>query len=267
MDHTKVIRLKKGMMVFSLSILVGIFALALPARGALIILDNFEGDSLNADITDVFRTPTVGPPFSAAWYEPRGSATARVVEWRSGKAARLEVPQGTSLDYIAYLGAPCVQRVFLISWDMQIAEVNGGWGMFLIRFSRYPTSMQVLFGFFDDGRVIRFAGEPSVESIVTVGTFTPGIPFTVQFLYDLTARRYSAAVNGVWLVNREPIPDHFDLTTLHRFGFDVNQLADLPEHPPQGNVYYVDNIRLTVMETAYLPLIIRNLGGVMTVHH
>lgn len=239
------------------------FATLSPACAALVFQDDYEKDNLNADITEVFRTPAIGPALSAAWYHALGNLviqpSARVVDHLDGKAARVEVPQFCALDYIEYLGTALGGKVFLLSWDIEVGEVNGGWGMFLIRFPTAdpPNSMQVLFGFLDDGRIIRFSGKPAVDTLVPVGTFLPGVRYSVRFVYDLVAKSYSAALNGETLVDREPIPVHFDLAAIDKFGFDINQRLDLPEHTPQGNVYHVDNIRLIVLDAVYLPLILR----------
>jgi hypothetical protein len=250
--------------VFTLVILAGIFSLPGPAWTALIFLDDYEKEALNADITEIFRTPTVGPSGSAAWYHAVGNLvilpSARVVNHLDVKLVRVEVPIGCAIDYIEHLGVPYSGRVFYISWDIEVSKINGGWGMFLIRFPTTDTDgMQVLFGFLDDGRVIRFSGKPAIETLVPVGTFRAGTRYAVRFAYDLIAKHYSATLNGVQVVAREPIPDYFDLTAFDRFGFDINQgqgLPDLP-HPPQGNIYHVDNIRLEVGGSIWLPLILK----------
>ena len=230
-----------------------------PARATLISLDDYEGNfpSLDLDITGVFRTPSVGPPFSAAWYQPTGSAKAYLVQGLDGQAARVVVPQGGSLDYIENLGGLYGNKIFWITWDIVVTEINGGWGMFFIRFPTVNNSMQILFGFLDDGRLIRFSGPPAVDTLVAVGTFLAGTRYTVRFEYDLGARCFSAALNGIQVVDREPIPSHFNVNAIDKFGFDINQKIALPDLPPaQGNMYYVDNIRFEELESSYLPLIL-----------
>jgi hypothetical protein len=230
-----------------------------PARATLISLDDYEGNfvSLDLDITGVFRTPSVGPPFSAAWYQPTGSAKAYLVQALDGQGARVAVPQGGSLDYIENLGGPYGNKIFWITWDIVVTEINGGWGMFFIRFPTVNNSMQILFGFMDDGRVIRFSGPPAVDTLVPVGTFQAGTRYTVRFEYDLVSNCFSAFLNGVRVVNREPIPSHFNVDAIDKFGFDINQKISLPDLPPaQGNMYYVDNIRFEELESSYLPLVL-----------
>ena len=230
------------------------------ARGSIVFLDDFEGDALNADITDVFRTPKVGPPLSAAWYQAVGPAKAQVVNRLDGKAAQVDVPQGCSLDYIERLGETYGNRIFSISWDIEVVAINGGWGMFFVRFptSDPPNSMQVLFGFIDDGRLVRFSGKPAVDTIVSVGNFQAGTRYSVWLIYDLVSFRYSVSLNGIRVVDQEPIPGHFALTGIDKFGFDLNQKITLPDIPPsQGNTYYVDNIRFATLESIYLPIVLK----------
>jgi hypothetical protein len=231
-----------------------------PARGSLIFLDDFEGDALNADITNVFRTPAVGPPLSAAWYQAVGPAKAQVVNRLDGKAAQVTVPQGCSLDYIERLGGTYGNRIFSISWDIEVAVINEGWGMFFVRFptSDPPNSMQVLFGFIDDGRLVRFSGKPAVDTIVSVGKFQAETRYSVWLIYDLVSFRYSVSLNGVRVVDQEPIPGYLAVNGIDKFGFDINQKITLPDIPPsQGNTYYVDNIRFATLESIYLPIVLK----------
>ena len=229
------------------------------AQGSLIFLDDFEGDALNADITNVFRTPAVGPPLSAAWYQAVGPAKAQVVNRLDGKAAQVTVPQGCSLDYIERLGGIYGNSVFSISWDIELAAINGGWGMFFVRFptSDPPNSMQVLFGFLDDGRLVRFSGKPAVDTLVSVGKFQSGTRYSVWLIYDLVSFRYSVSLNGIRVVDQEPIPGYLAVDGIDKFGFDINQKITLPDIPPsQGNTYYVDNIRFATLESIYLPIVL-----------
>jgi hypothetical protein len=262
MNRIKEIEFRKSLMLFGLSILAGIFSLALPARAALIFLDDFEGDSLNAVITNVVRTPTVGPSDSAGWVNPHGAPLVRVMAGLTGKEAFVDVPQGSSLDYLGRLGGTFGNSLFFISWDMLVERVNGGWGLFLIRFPRAnnPLDMQVLFGFLDDGRLIGFSGEPLIDHLVTFGHFQPGIKYSVSFLYDLVSHRYSVSLNGVRVVDRQSIPGYLAVGGIDKFGFDINQLMPLPDHPPQGNRYQVDHIRFVRFdptESLWLPLILK----------
>ncbi len=236
------------------------FFLFIPStQGSVISLDDFEGDALNADITNVFRTPTVGPPLSAAWYQAVGPAKAQVVNRPDGKATQVDVPQGCSLDYIERLGGTYGNRIFSISWYIEVAAINGGWGMFFVRFptSDPPNSMQVLFGFIDDGRLVRFSGKPSVDTIVSVGNFQAGTRYSVWLIYDLVSFRYSVSLNGIRVVDQEPIPGYLAFDGIDKFGFDINQKIILPDIPPsQGNTYYVDNIRFATLESIYLPIVL-----------
>ena len=135
--------------LFGLSLLVGIFSLALPARAALIFLDDFEGDGLNAVITDVVRTPTVGPSEFGRLGQPSADRRSRS-GWCAGldgKAAFVDVPQGGSLDYLGRLDGSHGNNIFLIAWDIEVA-IDNGLGLFLfVSRSNNPIDMQVLFGF------------------------------------------------------------------------------------------------------------------------
>ena len=132
MNHIKEIGFRKSMMLFFLSILVGIVSLALPARAALIFLDDFEGDGLNAVITNAVRTPTVGAPDSAGWVSPHGAPVVQVVSGPTGKEAFVDMPLGSALDYLGRLGGTYGNSLLFISWDIKIDQINGGWGLFLI---------------------------------------------------------------------------------------------------------------------------------------
>jgi len=244
-----------------LLLLWALLSLTPSAFGALIFLDDFEGYDLNTIITGMVRTPTFGPPDSAGWVSPNGPGPvqARVVAGLDGKAASLDVPQGCSLDYFGRLGGTLGNNIFLITWDIEVAAVNGGGGMFLIRFPRSndPLDMQVLFGFLDDGRLIRFSGEPAVDTLVPAGTFQAGTRYSVWFIYDLVLSHYRVSLNGVRVVDREPIPSYLAVSGIDKFGFDLNQQKGLPGNPPQGNTYYVDNIRFATLESAYLPILLK----------
>jgi len=260
MNNPKVAGLRSTPVVQSLFILLALFSFNLSAQGELIFLDDFEKDALNADITNVFRTPTVGPPLSAAWYQAVGPAKAQVVNRLDGKAAQVTVPQGCSLDYIERLGGTYGNRIFSISWDIEVAAINGGWGMFFVRFptSDPPNSMQVLFGFLDDGRLVRFSEKPAVDTLVPVGFFKAGTRYFVWLLYDLVSFRYSVSLNGIRVVDQEPIPSYLAVGGIDKFGFDINQKISLPDIPPsQGNTYYVDNIRFATLESIYLPIVLK----------
>ena len=207
------------------------------------IVDDYEEDA-PGDILNVFRTPALGPAASVAWYEGHGARTAVVTNGLDGQAARLTVPAGAALDYVAYLGAVVGPAAYLLTWDMEIAETNGGGGMFFVRFSRADgNGMQVLFGFLDDGRIIRFFDEPSYETYVEVGTFAAGTRYRTHFIYDLAAATFSVLFDGKWIVDHAAVPALFKLDGIGQFGFDVNQTLGLPDQPALGNAYWVDNVR------------------------
>ena len=251
--------------VLFLLVLAGTISFEPQARGAVIFLDDFEGDSLNAVITSAIRTPTVGPANSAGWVNPHNSPLVRVVAGPAGREAFVDVPQGTSLDYLGRLGGNFGNNLFFINWDIMVDRVNGGWGLFLIRFPRSDDparlDMQVLFGFMDDGRLIGFSAEPLIDNMVTYGTFQPGTRYAVSFVYDLVSRFYSVSLNGARVVDRQPIPGYLAVDFIDKFGFDINQRLPIPDHPPQGNTYYVDNIRFVRFdptESIWLPLILKS---------
>lgn len=207
------------------------------------VIDDHEEDA-PGNILDVFRTPSLGAPNSVAWYEGHGARTAVVTNGIDGQAARLTVPAGAALDYIARWGHTNAPAAYLLTWDMEFAEVNGGGGMFFVRFSRADDNgMQVLFGFLDDGRVIRFFDEPATNTFVAVGGFQAGTRYRTHFIYDMVSGTYSVLFGGRWVVDHEPIPAYLKTSEIAQFGFDINQTIGLPGQPAEGNAYTVDNIR------------------------
>ena len=224
---------------------------ATPVHESLILVDDYASDELGADIKDVFRTPTVGPANSTAWYEGHGATDADVVEYLDGKSAKVNVPQGTALDYISHLGQACSNKAFLLTWDIVVEAMNGGGGMFFARFPHKTDGMQVLFGFLDDGRVIRFFDEPATNTFVTVATFQPMTRYRVFFIYDLAVGSFSVLFDGTWIVDREPIPGHFATNSISDIGFDLNQTMGLPGQPAQGNVYHIDNVCFGPLKGTY----------------
>lgn len=237
-------------------------AASIPTYKSLLFVDDYEGAYVSADITNIFRIPTIG--LSAAWYEGCEFATAMLVSRMDGMAVEVNVPEGCHLDYIGNLGQAVGNKVFLLTWDIEIKAVYDGGGMFFVRFPRNDNGMQVLFGFLDDGRVIRFNGNPSLDTLVHVGTFQPGTRYRVYFIWNLVAKTYSVFFDGAWIVDGEPIPDHFKVDAIEKFGFDINQFiaeqAGLP--PAQGNIYYVDNIKFGPLreKSASLPQLMLLLG-------
>ena len=241
-------------------------ATSVPTHKSLLFADDYQevGPYPSPFITDLFRTPTIGPPESAAWYEGCPSATAKLVDRLDGKAVEVVVPQGCHLDYIGNLGQAVGNKVFLLTWDIEIKAVNDGDGMFFVRFPRTTSGMQVLFGFLDEGRVIRFNGNPSLETLVDVGTFQAGTRYRVYFIWNLVAKTYSVFFDGAWIVDGEPIPDHFKVDAIEKFGFDINQFIaeQAGLSPAQGNIYYVDNIKFGPLreKSASLPQLMLLLG-------
>ena len=207
------------------------------------VIDDYEEDA-PGNILDVYRTPTLGAPDSVAWYEGHGARTAVATNGLDGQAARLTVPAGAALDYIARWGHTNAPAAYLLTWDMEIAEVNGGGGMFLVRFARADDNgMQILFGFFDDGRIIRFFDEPATNTYVTTGGFQAGTRYRTHFIYDMVSKTYSVLFDGQWIVDHAAIPAYLKTDEIAQFGFDINQSIGLPNQPAEGNLYTVDNIR------------------------
>ena len=240
-------------------------AASIPAHKSLLFVDDYQevGPYPSPFITDVTRIPTIG--LSAAWYEGCESATAMLVSRMDGMAVEVNVPEGCHLDYIGDLGQAVGNNVFLLTWDIEINAVNGGGGMFFVRFPRNDNGMQILFGFLDDGRVIRFDGNPSLATLVHVGTFLPGIRYRVSFIWNLVTKTYSVFFDGAWIVDGEAIPGHFKVDAIEKFGFDINQfIAESEGLPPaQGNIYYVDNIKFGPLreKSASLPHMMLLLGN------
>lgn len=210
---------------------------------AVFLMDDYEESGLGADIKDVFRSPTIGPVNSTAWYEGHGASEATVVSHLDGKCARVHVPTNAALDYISHLGASCGGEPFLLDWDIEIESLNGGGGMFFVRFPHAVDGMQILFGFLDDGRVIRFFDVPATNTFVTVGSWQPQTRYRVHLIYDLPSTNYSVLFDGTWIVNHQPIPSYLAAGSISEIGFDVNQTLGLPGQPAEGNTYYIDNVR------------------------
>ena len=103
-----------------------------------------------------------------------------------------------------------------------------------------------------------------METLVHVGTFQAGTRYRVYFIWNLVAKTYSVFFDGAWIVDGEPIPGHFKVDAIEKFGFDINQFiaeqAGLP--PAQGNIYYVDNIKFGPLreKSASLPQLMLLLG-------
>ena len=261
--------MKKGAAIFLAVILISAplpaQAASIPAHRSLLFADDYQEPAPSSPfITNLFRTPTTG--LSAAWYDGCESAAAMLVDRMDGMAAEVSVPQGCHLDYVGYLNQAVGNKVFLLTWDIEIQAVNGGGGMFFVRFSRNDTTgMQVLFGFLDDGRVIRFDGEPSLATLVQVGTFQAGTRYRVYFIWNLVAKTYSVFFDGTWIVDGEPIPGYFKVDAIERFGFDLNQVIAESEGLPaaKGNIYYVDNIKFGPLleKSVSLPQLMLLLGN------
>ena len=209
----------------------------------LVLQDDYEGSSVGENITDVFRSPTIGAYNSTAWYEGHGASEATVISHLEGKCAQVHVPTNTALDYISHLGVSCSGLPFLLTWDIEIESRNGGGGMFFVRFPHAVDGMQILFGFLDDGRVIRFFDVPAANTFVTVGTWQAQTRYRVYLIYDLAAATYSVLFDGAWIVHHAAIPGYLATNSISEIGFDVNQTMGLPGQPAQGNTYYVDNVR------------------------
>ncbi|MDD4997295.1 MAG: hypothetical protein PHI99_04040 [Syntrophales bacterium] len=252
--------------VILISAPLALLAASIPTHKSLLFVDDYQetGPYPSPFITNIFRTPTIGPPESAAWYEGCESATAKLLDRLDGKAVEVNVPEGCHLDYIGNLGQAVGNKVFLLSWDIEIKAVNGGGGMFFVRFPKNDDGMQVLFGFLDDGSVIRFNGNPSLATLVHVGSFQAGTRYRVYFIWNLVAKTYSVFFDGAWIEDGEPIPEHFKVDAIEKFGFDINQFIAESEGltPAQGNIYYVDNIQFgPLQKSASLPQLMLLLGN------
>ena len=234
-----------------------------------IFVDDYEGMIAGADLTNVLRTPTLGPANSAGWISASGSATAQVVAALDGMAANVNVPKESAIDYLAYLQAEYGNGRFLVEWALMVDKVNNDRGLFAVRFPTPGNSMQILFGFLNDGRLIRFNDTPSAASLIKVGQFIADTRYNVQLIYDLATDRYSVALNGVDVIVDVPIPTYLDAVSIDRFGFDINQTSNipLPDMPvPEGNNYIVDNVHFSRIEAVPEPATLLLLGlGLMGV--
>ena len=246
-----------------LFVLVILFLSVLPAQAELIFLDNYTGMAAGSDLKDIQRTPTVGPANSAEWISHGTSSTANVVAALDGMSAGVTVPVDSTMDYLARLGTEYGES-YLIQWDIIIDQVSSSpdYGMFTVRFPK-EDSMQILFGFLNDGRIIRFDKDPHVygtASIVNVGTFVADTRYNVSLLYDLVGDKYSVSINGVDIFTNAAIPDYLDRVSINQFGFDINQSMTVDGYAPQGNAYYVDNISFTRMDAVPEPTTMLLLG-------
>jgi hypothetical protein len=249
-----------------------IFVLAIglvpSAQSEIIFLDNYEGMSVNDPLAGLLRTPTIGPSGTAGWISAVGEAGAQVVAGLDGKAAGVNVPMGGAIDYLADLKQEYGGERFLLEWDIVVNRVGSDPGLFAVRFPTPANSMQILFGFMNDGRLIRFNADPSPNSLVQVGAFTETTRYAVGLTYDLVSDRYSVALNGLSVITDQPIPAYLDAVSIDRFGFDINQtdIINLNNQIPQGNSYLVDNVRFSrttpVPEPGALLLIAGGMAGI-----
>lgn len=235
-----------------------------PAQAELIFLDDYTGTDEGSGLKDIQRTPTVGPVNSAEWISHGTSSSANVVTALDGMSAGVNVPVGSTMDYLARLGAEYGGGSFLIQWDIIIDQVStsSDYGMFTVRFPKVD-SMQILFGFLNDGRIIRFDKDPhdyGTASIVNVGSFEADVRFNVSMLYDLVGDKYSVSINGVDIFTDVNIPDYLDRNSINQFGFDINQSMTVDGYAPQGNAYYVDNIRFSRIDAVPEPTTMLLLG-------
>jgi hypothetical protein len=244
-------------------LLVALVSFVPLAHGDQILLDNYEGLDQGTDLTNIIRTPIVGPNDSAGWVSATGSAQANVVIALDGMAANVVVPKEGTFDYLANLKAEYGNESFIVGWDIVINELKSDPGLFAVRFPTPSNSMQILFGFMNDGRLISFNDTPSASSLVGVGTFTANTRYTVSMIYNLKDDIYSVSLNDVSLIVNKPIPTYLDSNSIDRFGFDINQSnVILPDMPlPQGNTYLVDNISFSRSEAVPEPGTLLLLGS------
>lgn len=252
-----------------LFVLVILFLSICPAQAELIFLDNYTGMAAGSDLKDIQRTPTVGPANSAEWISHGTSSTANAAASLDGMSAGVRVPVGSTMDYLARLGTEYGGGSFLVHWDIIVDQVSAStdYGMFTVRFPK-EESMQILFGFLNDGRIIRFDKDPhdyGTASIVNVGTFEADTGYNISLLYDLVGDKYSVSINGVDIFTNVAIPDYLDRISINQFGFDINLSMTVDGYAPQGNAYYVDNISFTRVEAVPEPspilLIVLGLAG------
>jgi len=252
-----------------LFILLAVLLSVCPVRAEQIYIDDYQGMVAGDPLTDVPFTPTLGPTNSALWIYVNGSSIAQVVDTRlDGMSAKVNVPTGSAMDYIAHLGAEYGNGRFLVQWDLIVNSLNQNtdYGLFTVRFPTPDNNMQILFGFMNDGRLIKFNALPSEGSLVTVGSFGANIRYNVSLTYDLLNGQYSVMINGVNVIADVPIPNYLDKISIDKFGFDINQSIQIGQSPlPQGNIYYLDNVRFSrieaVQEPSTLLLLVVGLAG------
>jgi hypothetical protein len=227
-----------------------VMGLISPAGAEVIILDNYEGMSVNIPLTGMFRTPSIGPVDSVGWISSVGGSGAQVIIGLDNLAAGVNVPQGGALDYLANFKQVYSGGSYRVEWDMMVNRVGSDPGLFMVRFPTPDNNMQILFGFMNDGRLIRFDLQPSPSSLVEVGTFMQDTRYAVALTYDLDADRYSVALNGLNVIMAQAIPSYLNGVSIDRFGFDINQseAIQLNGQIPQGNSYWVDNVRFSRIE-------------------
>lgn len=234
-----------------------VLALAAGARtraDTIVFADGFENFPVGTDVTVTNWTPAVGPVNGADFsIFPAGSiSTKTVVNYGGSRAVNANLPIGSGLEYLGLLPAMYDHTILKFDWDLTVPSLNSGLGGIWIRFPAPVTGMQILVGYLDDGTIGTFSGDPSLATLVPIGTFQSNQTHHTSLYYDLSASRYSVFVDAAPLLVDVALPAYLNQTNMDRFGFDANELFPTS----QGNTWILDNIAVSVVpEPAALGLV------------
>jgi len=221
-------------------------ASAATARADTIIFaDGFENFPAGTDVTVTNWTPAVGPVNGADFsiFPPGSISTKTVVDYGGSRAVNAHLPSGSGMEYLGLLPGMYDHTVLKYAWDLTVPALNDGLGGIWIRFPAPATGMQILVGYLDDGTIDTFSGDPSLATLVPIGTFQSNQTYHTSLFYDLSGSQYSVYVNDAPLLLNQPLPAYLNQTNMDRFGFDANELFPTS----QGNTWILDNIVVSVV--------------------
>lgn len=225
------------------------FCVALAAGGVaradmLVYSDTFENFPLGTDVTATNWTPAVGPVDSAFFTNYlSGVSTKTVVNYGGSHAVNMNLSVGAGIEYHGNLPTTYSNGVLKFEWDLTALSLHSGLGGLWIRFPSPTFGMQILVGYLDDGTIDTFSGNPSLATLVPIGTYQSNQTYHTSLFYDLSASSYSVYVGATPLLLNQPLPAYLNQTNLNGFGFDGNEsFANSP-----GNTWILDNIAVSVV--------------------
>ena len=210
----------------------------------IVFSDDFEQFSVGTDVTSANWTPAVG---TSAFFSEFGpiSGTKTVVDFSGSRAASIYLPINAGAEYFGKLPVTYSNAVLSFSWDMTVTSVPDGLGGFFIRFPSPVYGMQILMGYFDDGKIYVFTSDPNpndLSNMEEIGSFKAGQTYETRLDYDLSTSTYSVYVDNVSLLLNRALPGYLNQTNLNNFGFDAFELFNTS----QGNTWILDNISVSV---------------------